>query len=66
MSTTTCEECARVTDCGEGRILIAMTVGELVELACAVTGSLRARLFTAAALLDPELVAWTKADLETP
>ena len=59
-----CEECQRKADTGEGRVLIALTVHELIDVACAVDGKLRERFFTAAALIDAELVSWVRRDLK--
>lgn len=64
MSVKPCEECARVADTGEGRVLIALTVSELLDAACATYGSLRERFLTAASLLDLAGVALIRADLE--
>ena len=59
-----CKRCIELAHTGEGRVTVALTVSELIELGCAVLpGPLRERLFTAAALLDPERVQWAREDL---
>lgn len=64
-----CERCARVLHTGEGRVLVALTVDELVGLAWdSFSGwhdsPVVEPLLRAAALLDPDKAAATRAEME--
>jgi hypothetical protein len=60
-----CDNCGRVIDTGEAKILVPLTVGHLAELATACpSADTRRRLLCALELLDAELADSIRRDFK--